>query len=256
MTVFTATPPELEVRVARNRERLVLDRLRHGRALIASGTAWTTGVFARDADGVECPPFSANAKCWCAMGAVRYDHVGEAASDCLDEAAAGLFGGDFVYAATVNDKLGHAATLAMFDAAIDNLTGFDPGAPVFERPTGIDPVLDGLRAARALIASGTSWCIDYLAINSHGDAVTEDDPRAVAWCALGAKNHVAYRVEQDDVTAACEIADAAGHALYRAAVEAGAATIAALNDDPKQGHPAVLRAYDAAIERCRAELLA
>lgn len=90
--------------------------LRRARALIADPEHWCTGDWARDAALIGAHPKDANACRWCASGALM------AASDqpdgagwVLTAAAHSLYAAEVI---AVNDDLGHAAVLAMYDRAI------------------------------------------------------------------------------------------------------------------------------------------
>lgn len=115
-----------------------LEILKAARELISVPERFTTGTSARDKLGNEVHPKSEDASCWCAIGAV--DSFGGSsayslasvhtatARHCLDNVARsiddvvrGIKGSDLRPASWLSDNLGHAATLAMFDAAIAKL---------------------------------------------------------------------------------------------------------------------------------------
>lgn len=102
----------------------VVDQLRAARALIASGAAWTIEALGRDADGAEIEEWvdiaSGRYACsWCAYGALM--HVAReqvpVGDSFLEKAAWSLFNG--ATPDEVNDYIGHAAVLAMYDHAIE-----------------------------------------------------------------------------------------------------------------------------------------
>lgn len=90
------------------------DKLRAARALIEDPERWTTGVLARSAKGRSVSPYGRAAVAWCAFGAA--DRVRLGSPHYLHRAVTtwscnGL--GD------VNDRLGHAAVLQVYDRAIE-----------------------------------------------------------------------------------------------------------------------------------------
>lgn len=98
--------------------------LREARELISDPKRWTQNHFARDRRGEFISPIHPEAVCFCAGGALaKVDgtsfHNSEAHSsawEALRHASKSLFGNSDP--ADVNDELGHAAVLRMFDAAI------------------------------------------------------------------------------------------------------------------------------------------
>lgn len=94
------------------------DILRAARARIEDPKNFCTGNYATDSKGRTVRPTSRKAARWCAYGALRAEEavIDGPESKLLDTASIDLF--DCVSPATVNDKLGHAAVLQMFDAAI------------------------------------------------------------------------------------------------------------------------------------------
>jgi hypothetical protein len=100
---------------------------RAARALIENRDRWTTGSYARTAIGTKCAPDDPRAARWCAIGArvarVARGAADREASDAVDVAlrrAAHELWADGS-PATVNDRRGHAAVLAMYDRAIELL---------------------------------------------------------------------------------------------------------------------------------------
>lgn len=97
--------------------------LRDARELISDPKRWTKGYEARDRRGDTVWAGDKDAVCWCALGAVaratgRASISGiwsEAATHALDLIA---FKTRSVGPAALNDRYGHEAVLAMFDAAI------------------------------------------------------------------------------------------------------------------------------------------
>lgn len=115
------------------------DGFRAARALIASGTSWTTMEFARYESGVGCSATDMRAVCWCASGAVERtlmvpsvgqwrlgaeDYLVDVARYWLNVASAASANGFGI--AAVNDSqregLGHAKVLAIYDEVIDDIT--------------------------------------------------------------------------------------------------------------------------------------
>lgn len=92
------------------------------KALISNPKNWTTNYFAKDDEGFDCDPSKKAACQWCAMGAV-YHIVGkfsylEAKEEWKLLAAAS----DSLYRSTVvavNDNLGHAPIMRVYDKAIE-----------------------------------------------------------------------------------------------------------------------------------------
>ena len=87
------------------------------RAIIAEPVRWTRYSAARNVRGQPVPAVDGLARCWCAYGAL--EAVGGLADgpagDLLRDAAEAVHGASVV---TCNDRLGHAAVLAMYDRAI------------------------------------------------------------------------------------------------------------------------------------------
>lgn len=94
--------------------------LKAARELISVPERWTQGCEARGDDRRELDPLSDKAVCWCADGALSY--AGKEAPEVivqarimLENAALALEGADYIY---VNDSIGHANILDVFDSAI------------------------------------------------------------------------------------------------------------------------------------------
>lgn len=102
-----------------------LQVLKEARALIEDPKHWTTGVEARDKNGNAVPVFNPEACQFCALGAVNRAasvHPGQIldAITALLTTVSNIFPG---YDGTpdVNDQLGHAAVLTLFDETIRRL---------------------------------------------------------------------------------------------------------------------------------------
>lgn len=88
------------------------------RALISDPERWTTGVPARAEDGRMCDPDAPAAVRWCAMGALLAVGPIEDSQhpyNALWGAAMTIYDTGVV---TVNEDLGHAAVLRLYDYAI------------------------------------------------------------------------------------------------------------------------------------------
>jgi hypothetical protein len=98
-------------------ERPIFELLEAARDRIMPIESWTTGTWARNADGCPCWPTSAAAVCWCARGSVYAEHGYASAGGLalLDQAARELYD---LSSPEVNDALGHAAVLRIYDRAI------------------------------------------------------------------------------------------------------------------------------------------
>ncbi len=94
------------------------DILRAARARIEDPKRLSVGAYATDRRGRSVHPTSGAAACWCAYGALRAEgaEIGGPEADLLEKASLKLF--DYISPASVNDKLGHAAVLKMYDTAI------------------------------------------------------------------------------------------------------------------------------------------
>lgn len=89
---------------------------RAAKAKIADEAHWTTGVFARNLAGASVLPDNPNAVRYCAFGAC--EAVIPSTWDTIEliRAAKELFS---MPVTGVNDRLGHAAVMQMFDRAIE-----------------------------------------------------------------------------------------------------------------------------------------
>lgn len=100
-----------------------LDVLKGAREILSDPEKWTTHVSAQNGLGDPVPPLSANAVCWCAVGAIQ-KVAGE--RDDNDTIYDLVF--DAIQAVEtrpiyiVNDFEGREATLAVFDKAIERLS--------------------------------------------------------------------------------------------------------------------------------------
>lgn len=95
------------------------DILRAARARISDPKKWTTGFFAKSAEGSFVAAQSNRAVCWCALGALlaeAKDSDQRYTGQFLFRASQDLF--EEEDPTMVNDALGHAAVLQMYDAAI------------------------------------------------------------------------------------------------------------------------------------------
>ena len=102
--------------------------LEKARNLIQDRSHWTVGEYARTEENMSCDPSSNNAAKWCTMGALfravsemRRDGGilvnPERASSRLFEAAKRM---GREYPVDVNDDLGHAKVMEMFDIAMSD----------------------------------------------------------------------------------------------------------------------------------------
>lgn len=91
------------------------------RELLADPGRWTQGVYARDERGAKMPPEDVRAVCWCALGALlRPEATWQA--DFVRGGAFLVQAADELFRSTpsgVNDRLGHAAVLRIYDRAIE-----------------------------------------------------------------------------------------------------------------------------------------
>jgi hypothetical protein len=98
-----------------------LEALVAARTLISDPGRWAQGTYAKDTNGRSVWPDSAEACCWCSVGALNRTH---ASTQIRVEAAHAL--GETVKQSVVdfNDRIEttHADVLAAFDAAIARLT--------------------------------------------------------------------------------------------------------------------------------------
>lgn len=103
-----------------------IDVVRRGREIISDQKRWTKFAFAKKADGGHTLPRSSDAVAFCAIGVIDMLCKAEdwnsyfEAHELLNDAALRLFG---CVIQTVNDKLGHASVLAMFDEVIGKEEG-------------------------------------------------------------------------------------------------------------------------------------
>ena len=92
------------------------------RRRLADPRRWTTGASARDAAGRAVPPVDAGATTWCAMGALQAEGDARLGDRGFLRALRRLNGAiaspgcDQV--SLLNDTLGHAAVLDLYDRAI------------------------------------------------------------------------------------------------------------------------------------------
>lgn len=103
-----------------------LEMLKAGRALIAQPSGWTKGVLARDCRGIVVGSTSADATCFCSLGALTRielrtfkvpNHVyGQAVGALSAQMPAGV-----PCLAEFNDTHTHAEVLALWDRAIAKL---------------------------------------------------------------------------------------------------------------------------------------
>lgn len=106
--------------------RTAKEILQASRARIADPAHWTQHAYARDAAGKQVGYISNIAVCWCAHGSLLAESWKEVtirnlradleASEALNEVARTLF--DNASLAMVNDNIGHAAVLRIYDLAI------------------------------------------------------------------------------------------------------------------------------------------
>lgn len=92
------------------------DILRAARARIEDPKNWTTHTTARNDLGEPCNAMADEAVCWCGYGALVAESRCINCYQLLSKAASDLFNGASI--GSVNDKRGHEAMLAVFDAAI------------------------------------------------------------------------------------------------------------------------------------------
>ena len=97
------------------------------RAMLAERVRWTQGEMARDAYGSPIDAEADGAVCFCAWGAFTRASLGwedtpaeRQADNAMYAAAVALFQ---YYPSQVNDQLGHAAVLRMYDRAIELAEG-------------------------------------------------------------------------------------------------------------------------------------
>lgn len=132
--------------------------LKAARLKIADREHWCRGDYAQNAAGIATDPNYRDADRFCALGACRWAGGVRARyyhNDDVDRAI-GFLGNEVpegTSVATVNDVMGHAAVLALFDRAIAKLdptyvppagepgagTQTDPPQQVTEKPDDADP---------------------------------------------------------------------------------------------------------------------
>ena len=100
---------------------LKIQIVERARALIADEEHWCRNELARDARGMGVCPLSDSAVKWCGLGAViaaayQLTHDFDTANRLGHEALRPRYGAATVI--YVNDTIGHAAVLAMFDEVI------------------------------------------------------------------------------------------------------------------------------------------
>jgi len=97
-------------------ERSVVEVLRAAKERISDPERLAQGVSARDREGNRCDYEEAFS--FCALGTLEFesDRLYPEAVELLDEAARERHG---AAVHVVNDRLGHAATMAMYDRAIE-----------------------------------------------------------------------------------------------------------------------------------------
>ena len=107
--------------------------------------------------------------------------------------------------------------------------------------------LETLRAARALIATPSSWCKDYEAVDVYGVSADAIEPQAVAWCLVGACARAAGDGRTSSpVTLELDLTVLRGQRPYISAVD--------LNDAEAATHADVLAVLDETIARLAAEV--
>jgi hypothetical protein len=99
-----------------------LKTLKAARQLITDPAKWTQGEYARDAYGKEVRPWSEDARCFCAFGAIQ--HVTKSEDSEVDYLLIKTCFNNFQMSVLdLNDTHTHAEVLALFDAAIAELEG-------------------------------------------------------------------------------------------------------------------------------------
>lgn len=100
----------------------MLETLKAARALIADPKHWTRGTFARDANGEPCASGAVEAVCFCALGALKRVAPSWTLVDAIQQHIYNLDREALMLGvAGINDNLGHAAVLALFDRVIAHL---------------------------------------------------------------------------------------------------------------------------------------
>ena len=104
---------------------------------------------------------------------------------------------------------------------------------------------DVLIAARALLAKRGNWTRGYFAVDSAGNEVLANSPKACKWCALGALGKVVDHGSHADFNGAQDACEALRQAL-------DGEWPAQVNDSREKGNGlrAILAGYDRAIAAC------
>ena len=161
----------------------VVAMLAAARAIVASPARWCAWPHALDPDELKCEGRASYAARWGALGAL--DRVAADANAAqhsiaestapLNRAAQAVSEGGLATAWVLNENAGHAATVAMFDRALD-------AAPKPPSPSAVDVLV----TARTLIAHPGRWTRRAVARNALGRAVHIDDGGACRFCSAGA----------------------------------------------------------------------
>ena len=161
----------------------VVAMLTAARAIVTDPARWCACPHALDPDGLKCEGRASYAARWGALGALdragvdasaAQDSIGRA-TWLLNEGARKVSKGGLATAYVLNENAGHAATVAMFDRALD-------AAPKPPPPSAVDVLV----TARTLIAHPGRWTRRAVARNALGRAVHIDDDVACRFCAAGA----------------------------------------------------------------------
>lgn len=109
----------------------------------------------------------------------------------------------------------------------------------------MNSVAETLRAARAKIEDPKHWTKEALARTSRNakNEVDFNDPKAGAWCALGAISAVDGPFENDAIQVLCRVIT--GVTVYGASFTP--TNIWEFNDAPRRRHSEILRKFDEAI---------
>ena len=126
-----------------------VDYLTEGRELISDFESWTTGVLARDKDGEEVPPQSANATCWCSEGALEcvYWRSSETLNRapyreamyilaCVVKEEIDISGSSKFILISYNDNSSHDRVLSLWDKAIAKAEEFSLWDKAMRRAKG------------------------------------------------------------------------------------------------------------------------
>lgn len=98
------------------------------RSLLDSPANWTQGVFARNNRGLECPPNSEEAVCWCLIGSLHKVSPGNTDKDirrritALEALRVSIGPKDPAYVASFNDTVQHSDVINLLDSTIENLS--------------------------------------------------------------------------------------------------------------------------------------